>query len=188
MKILLVNNNTKHLAKLHQSLSGYEVEIQDYKPGIKFNYRDKDLIILSGGGGEGRELNDYHGPHELWYEDEIEFVRSCDKPIIGICMGFEVIAAAYGAKIKPMKKGIEKYSRSKTTLKGRKQLGKKKLWQFEAHDYCVKSVPKKHFEVLAKSKTGLEVIKHKNRPVIATQFHPEFPDGTLRLESLVATI
>jgi GMP synthase-like glutamine amidotransferase len=185
MKILLVNNNTLHIDELHKALKGHEVEIQDYKPGIKFNEYGKDLVILSGGGGEGKELNDYHRPNELWYEDEIKFIQSTSKPIVGICMGFEIIAAAHGAKVTQMPKGIEQYTTLKMTIKGRRKIGRKNLWQFEAHDWRVKSVPRKYFEVLAKSKTGVEIIRHKTRPIVAVQFHPEMPGGTLGLSEFL---
>jgi GMP synthase-like glutamine amidotransferase len=185
MKILLVNNNTLHIDELHEALRGHEVEIQNYKPGIKFNDQGKDLVILSGGGGEGKELNDYHRPNELWYQDEIKFIQSTNKPIVGICMGFEIIAAAHGAKVTEMPKGIEKFVNVKVTFKGRKKVGRKKLWQFEAHDWRVKSVSKKQFDILAKSKTGVEIIRHKTRPIVATQFHPEMPGGSLMLQDLL---
>jgi hypothetical protein len=73
MKILLVNNNTLHLEELLTALAGHNVEIQDYKPGIWFHDVGKDLIILSGGGGEGKEVHDYYTPNRLWYEDEIRY-------------------------------------------------------------------------------------------------------------------
>jgi len=186
MKILLVNNNTQHFEELEKALVGHDVEVQDYKPGIWFHDVGKDLVILSGGGGEGREVHDYHKPHELWYEDEMKFVRKTDRPLLGICMGFEIITSAFGAKITHMPvKGLEQFETVKTTLKGRKKLGKKKLWQFEAHDWRVQSVPRKHFEVLAKSKTGVEIIRHKTLPIVATQFHPEVHGGTLSLPSFM---
>jgi GMP synthase-like glutamine amidotransferase len=188
MKILLVNNNTLHLNELLESLKGHDVEIQDYKPGIWFHDVGKDLVILSGGGGEGKELHDYHSPNHLWYEDEIRFIRTTDRPIIGICMGFEIIASAFGAKVVRMPKGIEKFATSKSTLKGRKYFAKKKLSQFEAHDWCVKRAPLRNFETLAKSKRGVEALKHKKRPIIATQFHPEVEGGTLSLGQLLKHI
>jgi GMP synthase-like glutamine amidotransferase len=175
---------------LRHSLAGHEVEVQLYEPGIKFNYEDKDLAILSGGGGEGRELHDKVKPtNRLWYEDEMKFVHNCKKPIIGICMGFEVIATAFGAKLSEMPvKGIEEYQPVKTTLKGFKKFKIKNLKQFEGHDYCIKDVPAKHFEVLAKSETGIEIIKHKSKPIIAMQFHPEFPNGTIHLKHLLKAV
>src|SRR5438105_4905350 len=99
MKILLVNNHTVHLNSLGKALAGHQIEVQTYRPGIEFNYQDKDLIILSGGGGEGLEIDDEYQPGRLWYDDEMKLVRTADKPILGICMGFEVIARAYGAPV-----------------------------------------------------------------------------------------
>jgi GMP synthase-like glutamine amidotransferase len=188
MKILLVNNNTLHLDELLNALDGHEVEVQEYKPGIWFHDVGKDLVILSGGGGEGKEMHDYHMPHQLWYEDEIRFIKATSKPIIGICMGFEIIATAFGAKVVPMHKGIAKFANSKRTLKGRKIIPKKKLWQLEAHDWCVDRVPRRSFDVLAKSSRGVEVVKHKKRSIIATQFHPEVPGGSLELADLIRSI
>jgi carbamoyl-phosphate synthase small subunit len=185
MKILLVNNNTQHLDELSEVLVGHEVEIQEYKPGVWFHDVGKDIIILSGGGGEGREMHDYHKPNELWYEDEMKFVLKTDKPVVGICMGFEIISAAYGAKITKMPKGVKGFANLKPTLKGRKVLKARKIKQFEAHDWRVKTIPRKHFDVLAKSKTGVEILRHKNRPIIATQFHPEIPGGTIQMDSLL---
>jgi GMP synthase-like glutamine amidotransferase len=186
MKILLVNNNTLHLDELHEALQGHEVEVQEYKPGIWFHDVGKNLVILSGGGGEGKEVHDYHMPHHLWYEDEIRFIRDTNKPIIGICMGFEIITTAFGAKVVPMRKGIEKFASARRTLKGRELIPKKNLWQFEAHDWCVKRLPRGTFDVLAKSGRGIEAIKHKKRPIIATQFHPEVVGGTLNLADFVS--
>jgi GMP synthase-like glutamine amidotransferase len=188
MKILLVNNNTQHLDELKKALAGHEVEIQEYKPGIWFHDVGKDLIILSGGGGEGKEVHDYHKPNVRWYEHEMQFIRKTDKPIVGICMGFEVISAAYGAKITKMPKGVNGFTILKTTLKGMKKLKTRKLRQFEAHDWRVKTVPTKHFDVLAKSKTGVEILRHKNRPIIATQFHPEITGGTIKVNNLISSV
>jgi hypothetical protein len=75
MKILLVNNHTDYLHNVQAALAGHNVEVQEFKPGLKFNHEDKDLVVLSGGGGEGFELKDkFRG--KLWYEDEMSFVLS----------------------------------------------------------------------------------------------------------------
>ena len=87
MKILLVNNHTAHLKDLSSALAEHEVEMQNYFPGINFNDQDKDLVILSGGGGEGLEVNDEYEPGRLWYQDEMNFVKTTTKPVLGICMG-----------------------------------------------------------------------------------------------------
>jgi len=180
MKILLVNNNTRHLNSLQESLKGHNVEVQLYQPGIEFHDQGKDLIILSGGGGEGLEIDDKVDDQRLWYQDEMEFVLRNKKPIIGICMGFEVICRAYGRDIPKMSKLLEKQTKLKTTGKGRSLLGMNELSQFEAHQWHVAAAPA-GFEVLADSDYGIEIIKNGN--IFATQFHPE-KFGTLRLNRL----
>jgi len=185
MNILLVNNHTDYLHNVQNALADHNVEVQVYEPGMKFNHAGKDLIVLSGGGGEGYELKDKrHG--KLWYEDEMEFVLSCDKPMLGICMGFEVIGAAYGAKVEHAGKLVKGFKPAITTPSGEKKLSLSKLRQFEWHRYAIPQVSSKHFEVLAHSATGIEMIKHRSRPILATQFHPEVEGGSLKLQQLLA--
>jgi len=186
MKILLVDNHTRHSKKLAEALADHHVEILTYKPGADFKTDDKDLVILSGGGGEGFEIND-RGPKpgQWWYDNEKEFVLRCDKPILGICMGFEVICNAYGSDVEKMGWLLQGYNRVNPTTRGQSVLAKNRLKQYEAHEWSVQRISSKHFEVLGDSDTGIEIIKHKRRPLFATQFHPEFKQGTLYLKNLI---
>ena len=184
MKILLIDNDTEHKKALTKALAGHEIEVQKYIPGKKFNYQDKDLVILTGGGGEGQEIDDRFSPGHLWYEDEMKFIRTCNKPIIGVCMGFEIIANTFGAKVDEMKQEIKGFKQLKTTKAGKIHFKKDTLRQYEAHKWRVRGAPR-GFEVLARSETGIEGIRHKKRPIFATQFHPE-KGGTLSLKKLLA--
>jgi GMP synthase-like glutamine amidotransferase len=183
MKILLIDNHTQHRRALHEALREHEVEIQQYRPGLKFDTTGKDLVILSGGGGEGREIDDTIKANHLWYEDEMNFVKQCDKPLLGICMGFEIICRAYDIPVKEMPEEVTGPKKIKVTRKGRKLLQRKRILQYESHKWRVKKSPKE-FKTLAKSSTGIEVIKHKKRPILATQFHPEL-GGTLSVPQLI---
>lgn len=183
MKILLVNNHTRHLEFLNKALAGHDMEVVVYQPGVDFNDSDKDLIILSGGGGEGLEINDtHHG--RLWYSDEMEFILRTDKPILGICMGFEVISRAYGSAVTEMKELIQGFRKVTPTRSGLQRFQRDNLRQYEAHQWQVEDIDTKQFEVLAESSTGLEIIRHRRRPIIATQFHPE-KGGTLKVQTLL---
>ncbi len=185
MRILLINNNTLHKNDLKASLAGHEVEEQIYKPGLKFNDEDKDLIILSGGGGEGLEIYDTTESRKLWYQDEMDFVLRNKKPLVGICMGFEVICAANGQKIHQTPVLTQGYRTITPTNKGQKIVANKKtLTQFESHYWEVHSAPE-GFDVLAHSRTGIEIIKKDN--IFATQFHPEIEGGSLNLNDLITS-
>jgi GMP synthase-like glutamine amidotransferase len=181
MKILLINNNTVHLKKLHQALAGHDVEMQLYTPGLDFHYQDKDLIILSGGGGEGLEISDEYTAGHLWYEDQMEFILKCKKPMIGICMGFEVIARAFGQSVPKMPGLLTGKTELKATEKGKKLFNTNSLSQYEAHSWHITSAPK-GFKVLADSNNGIEIIQNKN--IFATQFHPEH-GGSLQLSGFL---
>lgn len=186
MKILLVDNHTEHKEALAKALAGHDIEIQKYHPALEFHTYEKDLIILSGGGGEGREINDVHQAGHLWYQHQINFVKDCDKPILGICMGFEIICHAYGSKVEEMDRVIEQPLDLTVTKNGRKALGHDTIRQYEAHKWRVRKTPK-GFKALAKSPTGIEVIKHKKKAILATQFHPEL-GGTLKLSELISQV
>lgn len=188
MKILLIDNHTDYLYNVTNALTGHDVETQRYEPGLDFHWQDKDLIILSGGGGEGYELKDTTAHGRLWYEDEMEFVAACPKPLLGICMGFEVISAAYGSKVKELPGLLKGFKHSKTTLSGQTALSKEHLKQFQYHRFYVDNIAPAEFDVLADSGTGIELIKHKKRKVIASQFHPEIPGGTLELKTLLNVV
>jgi anthranilate/para-aminobenzoate synthase component II len=185
MKILLVNNNTVHMDAISRQLKGHDIEIQKYQPGIKFHDEGKDLIILSGGGGEGLEITDKISQHKLWYEDEMEFVRTTDKPLFGICMGFEVIVKAYGGKVHYRPKLTYGQMNSHTTAQGQELLGEKVINQVEAHYWYVPEVPEDQLEILARSDSGIEMIRHRQRQIMGSQFHPE-EGGTLKLNNLLA--
>jgi anthranilate/para-aminobenzoate synthase component II len=190
MKILLINNyqnnnETATYEALKIALAGHQVKTQRYKPGLKFEDFGKDLVILSGGGGEGSEINDEYKRHKLWYDDQIDFILSTNKPILGICMGFEVIARAYNSKILEMKDYITGYKKLTAAKSSTQGADRHNLRQYENHKWFVPSVSHKHFEVLAYSGSGIEMIKHKTKKITATQFHPE-KGGTLQLKQIVA--
>lgn len=184
MKILLVNNHTKHMASLKQALAGHDVEVVEYRPGANLRDSDKDLVILSGGGGEGLEITDKISRSRLWYQDEINFVRQTDKPVLGICMGFEVLVQAYGGKVHYQPKLIHGLKVSHLTDQGSRLFKHQTISQLEAHYWYVPEVPES-LDVLASSKTGIEMIRHKHKRQLGTQFHPESADGTLYLSQLV---
>lgn len=189
MKILLINNyqqnnETATYEALKLALADHDVRIQRYRPGLKFADEDRELVILSGGGGEGSEINDQYCKNKLWYETQINYILSTDKPILGICMGFEVIARAYGSTVIEMKDYITGFRRSFATKKGLESFDKKHLTQYENHKWRVPSVSTRQFEVLADSPSGIEAIRHKTRPILATQFHPE-KGGTVSLGQLI---
>jgi GMP synthase (glutamine-hydrolysing) len=156
MKILLVDNGSRYINKL-KKLSRATKTINWQKLNRKL-YSQYDMIILSGG-HLMPVLN-----HDLEFKKEIALIKKINKPIIGICLGSELIAHSFGAKLKLLK---HKYRGKKTITEG-----EDKFSVYESHRWVVKRLPSSLVS-LAKSKDGVEIFKHKTRPIYGLQFHPE---------------
>lgn len=161
MRILLIDNGTTILDKLKELIPGNEIvhTYEDFDRDVS----DFDLTILSGGSKYQLIGN------QDKFAKEIDFIKKTNKPVIGICFGYEIIASAFGATLRELpenKKGIYEIEILNESL------GKGKIKVYESHRWVIDKLPEV-FEVLAKSKDGPEIIKHKERPIYGLQFHPE---------------
>lgn len=159
MKVLIINNHTKHLKKLQTLIAGNDITVFEREDFVLKEVDDFDLIIISGGSHVYPVKN-----HRDTYREEIEFLKTTEKPVIGICLGCEIIAVAFGSTLQALparERGICEV-----------QFGKKSIRVYEAHRFSIEAVADK-LEVLATSKNGPEIIKHKTKPIFGFQFHPE---------------
>lgn len=168
MKILLIDNETKNLNNLKTLLKGNIVKVLKYNK-IKNTKDNKfDLIILSGGSN--------HSANNIYeYENEIKLITKTHTPIIGICLGFQLIAKSFNGDIK--KKIIKRKSKILKIKKIKnsnifKNINNKQIKVYESHRYVLKKAPS-CFNVYAKSIDGIEIIKHKIKNIYGLQFHPE---------------
>lgn len=161
MKVLLIDNGSNLLSKLQELIPGSEVTVKynDIKLSDSNNF---DLIVLSGGGKHNILFE------EDFFREEISMVRS-GKPVVGICFGCELVARAFGGELVELpenQKGVYEIEILDKTL------GSGSIKVYEGHRWAISKVPNE-FEVLAKSETGPEIIKHKTLPIYGLQFHPE---------------
>ena len=171
MKILIIDNGTKHLTKLKELIHEHEFIVRSLFE--KYNDADDfDLIILSG----GSRLSILDAPEV--FTDEISLIRKFQKPIIGICEGCELIAYTYGSEltlIDHKTKGIKRIEMLEPNILNLPKI----LEVYEAHHFAVTKLGT-NLEALAKSSTGYEIIKHSKKPIFGLQFHPEmFVDKSL---------
>jgi GMP synthase (glutamine-hydrolysing) len=104
-------------------------------------------------------------------------------PILGICFGFQVMAASYGGKIISMKREdtgkVVIYTKTKSRLF--KELGKEFI-AYQSHKDKLREVPPK-FKIIAKSSNGIiQGIENKELKRYGCQFHPE---GLLRTNVII---
>ena len=163
MKVLIINNNTLHLEELKHWLSAYDCEVVNV--GEDYILEEFDLVVLSGSHTDSVIGN------ESKYAKEIELVKS-GKPVIGICLGCEIVGYAFGAKLE------------KLPHRERGMIDVNGTPQYESHCWVVKNLPPE-LELLATSKDGIEIIRHKSLPVVGLQFHPEVT-GQPKAEEVVA--
>ena len=172
MKILIVNNGTKIVHNFTRILSEHEVDVVRQTELKSVNTNLFDAIMLSGSSKYSLEL------YRHTYSIEEKLIRETMIPILGICLGFELIIAAYGGIIRRHTErsiGIKKIILNKS---GGLFASLHKPVVYQNHTYRVETVPS-DFETLAYSETGIEAIKHKEKCMYGVQFHPEvYPNRT----------
>lgn len=172
MRILIVDNHTSRIPEWRSLLSRYGldgldiVRAEQLKPSQADSY---DLVILTGAGGAGG----FAVPtHMDGYKEELALIRERKKPLLGVCVGFQAIAVAFGSALQyraERVKGIIDID----VLKQDSIFGEVKRFKaFVSHKYYISEAPKE-FALLAKSVFNAEVIRHETRPMYGFQFHPE---------------
>ena len=149
----------------------------------------------------------YYAPESLAGVEAV--YKSWRRPLIGFCGGHQLLAQAYGAQIGPIAPiptgltqlhlatiqnvaGVDQeIGFHPVTLENKhplfKQLEASSIF-FQAHYWEVKEVPK-DFTILASSDhCAIQAIRHRERPLFGTQFHPEayddrFSDGRQLLQN-----
>jgi anthranilate/para-aminobenzoate synthase component II len=168
MHVLIIDNGTLNLEQLKKVIHGSSdvISYSQIKEKTAEYFQKYDTVILSGGSAFPIVGN------ETILHDEISLIRNLNKPIFGICYGFELIAAAFGAELE------RKHNKIHGTIE-MKVIESDKIFKdipnfkvYESHRWVVKEIPD-CLLALARSKDGIEAFKHKTLPIYAVQFHPE---------------
>lgn len=99
--------------------------------------------------------------------DKFNWIKACDKPILGICAGMQTIALVFG---EPLTSCLQIGMAEITTLK-ENPLFQGDFKAYVLHNYSVESC--QTFETLAKSTKCIQAIKHKQKNIYGVLFHPE---------------
>ena|SRR3989338_8606371 len=121
-----------------------------------------DKIIIS---GTSLADNEFLKPNNL---KKFSWIKSYNKPILGICAGAHIIGLAFGGKLKKKKQiGMIKIAFNKEFL------GIKDIQEvYNLHGLYVDFKKVKDFEVYAENQCP-QAIKHRKLPIYCTLFHPE---------------
>jgi carbamoyl-phosphate synthase small subunit len=123
-----------------------------------------DLIFLSNGPGDPEDL-----------QDVIEVLKEIigKKPIVGICLGHQLLALALGGKTQKLKFGHRGCNHPV------KDIEENKVYiTTQNHGYYVSVLPE-YMEITHVSVNDgtIEGMKHKTLPIFSVQFHPEACPG-----------
>ena len=182
MKIILIDNYDSFTFNLYHYLSSLKVKVDvvrndkiTAKQIVKKKY---DKIVISPGPGNPNQSGNC-----------IEIVESLYTkiPILGVCLGHQIIGQVFGSKIIQAKKLMH----GKTSIIESSKTGifKNLPSKFEATRYHSLIIDKKtlskELHITAQTKDGVIMgIKHKKYNIHGVQFHPESIKTTIGIKIL----
>ncbi|MGQ9701770.1 MAG: glutamine amidotransferase-related protein [bacterium] len=175
----------EHLYKVISDITTDIVEIRDFSTiGVQEDVRLYNAIIISGSQRKLAEI----GTFEL-YANVAELIKTCEKPVLGICFGHQLITKAFYEDVVPMGQRIEGFYMIKRVNHDElfEGLGEKML-VMESHEEMAANVPNEFIKLAESPNCPIEAIKHRILPIYGVQFHPEryddkHPAGAIILEN-----
>ena len=164
-KILVVNNHGQFCHLIHRAVRdlGVDVELVSNTLGVKeIREKQPDGLVLSG------------GPSMERTGSCMEYVYNVDLPILGICLGHQLIAKAYGGQIKTGLVGgyaaveVEIIKEDEIL----KEIGPKTIvWASHADE--VTALPEGFVHLARSLQCEIEAMRHPTKPIFGVQWHPE---------------
>lgn len=163
MRILLIDNGVARLDALQAACSKHEV--RSIRPeGLADIPADSyDAVIVAGDYRQGLVWD------KPYFLSEIELLRMTDKPVLGIGLGFELICYAYGCQLHEMAERTSGAASIVPTADGAKLFqGSDPIKVLETERWAVYELPKV-LQVLARSDSGIEAVRHKTKVAYGLQ-------------------
>ena len=171
MKIVLIDNYDSFTFNLYHYISSFNVKVEvirnDKITSTEVNKRKYTKIVISPGPGNPLQTGNC-----------IEIVKNLYKkiPILGVCLGHQIIGHVFGSKIIQ----ANKLMHGKTSIIHHKNIGilKNIKNKFEATRYHSLIIEKKslskELDITAETSDGIIMgVMHKKYNVHGVQFHPE---------------
>ena len=171
MKIILIDNYDSFTFNLFHYLSSLKINVDvirnDKITSKEILKKKYSKIVISPGPGNPNQSGNC-----------LKIVKSLYKniPILGVCLGHQIIGQVFGSKIIQAKKLM--HGKTSTIISKKTGILKDLPKKFEATRYHSLIIDKKSLskdlEITAETKDGLIMgIKHKKFNVHGVQFHPE---------------
>ena len=166
VRVYVVDNGGQWTHRIWRVLREIECETKIIPNTTPVNEIDADGLIMSGG-----------APRIAWESPKlgncIDYLNEFDGPILGICVGLQLMAIHCGGKAGPSK--VPEYGLARIRVMEEDDLFKglpKEFLVWESHNDEVKEAP--GFAILAVSDNcSVQAVKHLNKLYYGVQFHPE---------------
>jgi len=170
--LLIIDNQSSFIKKFKRNFLGeqnIEYRFVDHNEPLVVKPEEKvEGIILSGGKGN---------PYEpLNLTTNFVAMMNYDVPILGLCLGYEIIAVAFLGRIRKM----EKYQQKLQTVRILQPddpifrgLISDEVVLRKQHQYQVTKLPPDFVRLAESDDCEIEIIRHREKSVYGFQSHPE---------------
>jgi GMP synthase-like glutamine amidotransferase len=142
-----------------------------YKEISKSDLEQCDKAIIC---GTSLKDNDFIENHSFF-----NWIKDFQKPLLGICAGFQLIGLMFGGKIKRKTEigfYTENFKEEFIGLQDKQEV-------YHLHKNYIDLLHSNNFVIFSSSKIP-QAVKHKEKPIYATLFHPEVRQKNLILNFL----
>jgi GMP synthase-like glutamine amidotransferase len=184
--MLVLHYETRYLTHLTDYLEGKGLGVITKHPADELddNY---NAVVYAGGiiPEEG------YSKVKNW---SIQFIRSLEKPFLGICLGHQMLGITYGASFRHMKKEDGKVMEEKglVEIKFEREFtltpGRKTMTVYEDHERELFRLRGSLINYASSQISKIQAISHEEKSQFGVQFHPELRkdnDGDVVLAEFV---
>ena len=188
-KILIIDFGsqlTKLIARRIREFGVYSEVINNSQVKYINSFKKISGIILSGGPSTVTKKN---------FPKISNRIFKCNKPILGICYGLQLITVEFGGKVNS---NVKKREYGRTSIKKIKNSDlvqnfyttrKNEVWM--SHQDCVTKLPKNFTSLAYSHNSKYAIIENKNKKIYGIQFHPEVShtkNGSILLKNFIFKI
>lgn len=186
--LLIIDNQSAFIKKFKRqflSEQDFDYVFFDHNQPITLSAKTKVKgIILSGGKGN---------PYEpLNLTSNYIALMNFNVPVLGFCLGHEIIAVSYRGRIKKLAEYHGKKETITITITKPEDpifegLGKTEVFLVKRHSFYVSEIPESFESIGTSDICSSEIIKHKSKPIYGFQSHPEVSgeDGMLMVKNFL---
>lgn len=167
MRILVVDNGGQWTHREWRVLRDLNVDVEIVPNKTPLADIKADGLVLSGGAprvGVDAEKMGMCG----------EYIDKAGVPILGICAGHQFMASHLGGKAAPSK--VPEFGKTMVTVDDEDDIFKDLPTEFvawESHNDEVTQLPPGFVALAHSDNCAIQAMKHKEKPLIGLQFHPE---------------